>query len=488
MALGVDVGQLLVQCGAVGVGAQGFLEDFLGLQVAAIGQVDIGLGHGVHIARIKLAGRVVHGGAGQLARCAGVHALAAAGAKEGVGCKLAVAKGAFAGGGSGTAALHDAVAAISQQQGQQGSTGQRDGGIFQQRIDEAGLGDRCSGNGCRLGLGWLGWSRCGGSGFCGSRRCGSCRRCGVWCCSRGRSRCGGRIGGSCRGRCLGRCRFRRRRHGRCAGHGHSSCLAASGSRRRCRSTFGGLGGGGDLAQLGHVALQLGRARCLVFRLLLLGQAFVRLHALDGALGQGELVGCCGGRLAVFDLGLDAARCFAVGGGHGCGRRSAGQLAAELVEIAGLGGNDLARFARRGGLGRGFVRHGEHGAGAHAVHIAVDEDLGIGAQHGHQHLVQRNAGRQVGGSDAACRVPGLDADFGCVGWRRGRCGALAGCRGGTALRCWRRAAFLGVACSGLRCSLRWGGGCAARRCGRLGCRGLGCSRHGRRELLQRGRVQ
>src|SRR5256885_4392835 len=34
---------------------------------------------------------------------------------------------------------------------------------------------------------------------------------------------------------------------------------------------------------------------------------------------------------------------------------------------------LARFARRGGLGRGFVRHCEHGTGAHAVHIAVDED-------------------------------------------------------------------------------------------------------------------
>ena len=427
MALGVDVGQLLVQCGAAGIGAQGFLEDFLCLQVAAIGQVDIGLGHGVHIAGIELTGRVVHGGARQLARCAGIHALAATGSKEGIGRELAVAKGAFAGGCGSAAALHDAVATIAQQQGQQGGAGQRDGGIFHQRIDEAGLGDRCDGGGCRLGLRRLGRSGRGGHGFCRGRcRAGSIG-CGVWSSSgggSGRSGCIGRRRRG-RGRCLGRCSFRRCRHGRRARHSHAVCRAAGCRGRCCSSTFGGLGGGGDLAQLGHVALQFGRARCLVVGLLLLGQALVCLHALDGALGQGELVGCCGGGLAVFDLGLDAARCFTIGRCHGRGRRGAGQLAAELVEIPGLGCNDLARLARRGGLCRGLVRHGEHGAGAHAVHIAVDEGLGIGAQHGHQHLVQRNACGQVGGGNAASRVSGLDADLGCFGRRRRCSSALAG---------------------------------------------------------------
>ena len=79
---------------AAGADADGFLEDFLGLQVAPIGEVDIGFCHRVDIAGgIKLARRIHHGRAGD-AGFIGVDALAAAGAKEGVGLQTAFQEGA----------------------------------------------------------------------------------------------------------------------------------------------------------------------------------------------------------------------------------------------------------------------------------------------------------------------------------------------------------------------------------------------------------
>ena len=46
---GVNFYQLGMNGDTRGVGAQGFLQDFLGLQIAAVGQVDIGFGDWVYI-------------------------------------------------------------------------------------------------------------------------------------------------------------------------------------------------------------------------------------------------------------------------------------------------------------------------------------------------------------------------------------------------------------------------------------------------------
>ena len=59
--LGVDLEQLGADRQAVRVAAHRLLEDLLGLQVAAVGEVDVGLGHRVDVAdRVELAQRVAH--------------------------------------------------------------------------------------------------------------------------------------------------------------------------------------------------------------------------------------------------------------------------------------------------------------------------------------------------------------------------------------------------------------------------------------------
>jgi hypothetical protein len=82
VATGQDLEQLGVNGHALRRGPQRFAQDFFGLQVAAVGQVDIGLGHRIDIARrVDLAGRVHH----RAGRLSGVDVLAAAAAKEGIG-------------------------------------------------------------------------------------------------------------------------------------------------------------------------------------------------------------------------------------------------------------------------------------------------------------------------------------------------------------------------------------------------------------------
>ena len=183
------------------------------------------------------------------------------------------------------------------------------------------------------------------------------------------------------------------------------CIASGGSGFPCR-----LGCCGELAQLAHVAFELGFAAGLVIGLLFLCQTLVGRCILVAALGQGQLVGRRRSGLGFFNLCLDAARGFPIGCGYrglGC---IAGQLVAELVEIARLGRHDLAGFTHRDGLGRGFVGNGDHGARAQAVDVAADEGLGIGAQDGNQHLVERDAAGPVGAGKAAGRVAGLDAQL------------------------------------------------------------------------------
>ena len=84
LALGINFHQFGVDRKTRGVAAQRFFEDFLGLQVTAIGQVHVGFGDRIDITTcIELAGRIgqrrsTRGGVG----AGGIHALAATGAKE----------------------------------------------------------------------------------------------------------------------------------------------------------------------------------------------------------------------------------------------------------------------------------------------------------------------------------------------------------------------------------------------------------------------
>ena len=89
-ALGVDLEQLGADREALGIAAHRLLEDLLGLQVATIREVDVGLGDRVDVAdRVELRQRVGH--RRRAARgVAGVDALAAAGAEERVGLQAAL--------------------------------------------------------------------------------------------------------------------------------------------------------------------------------------------------------------------------------------------------------------------------------------------------------------------------------------------------------------------------------------------------------------
>ena len=72
------------------MGAQGLFEDFFCLQVASVGEINIRLGHRVHVSGcIKLAGGVGHGRARNVA-FARIDALSAAGTEEGIGLQTAL--------------------------------------------------------------------------------------------------------------------------------------------------------------------------------------------------------------------------------------------------------------------------------------------------------------------------------------------------------------------------------------------------------------
>lgn len=182
-ALGIDFCELDVDGRALRLGAQGFLEDFLCLHITAIGQVDIGFGDGVYVCTaIELAGRVGHGGGCSIR---GVHVLAAAAGKEGVGVELAVAQaGVLFCSLCCTATLPGAVAQQTQQDGNQCTTG-RNQRVVQQRGLFHRHGRRCWGwaglCSSRLGRGifgrhcWLGFvaagSGCGSSAGIGFNQC-----------------------------------------------------------------------------------------------------------------------------------------------------------------------------------------------------------------------------------------------------------------------------------------------------------------------------
>ncbi len=432
-------------------GAQGFLEDFFGLQVASISQVDVGLGHRVHIAgRIELAGRIHHGrtGGSGLGR---VDALAAAGSEERIGLQAAFEEGAVhlrAG-----LALAHPVQAEAGQQGQQGGCPGQHHRVVAKLVDQP-TGADIGGCRCRSGSGRR--SRCRGRS---GRRCI-------------RSGCDGthRRGS----RHTGRCRHLDARHRRRGRH-----CRGCGSRRCGGSRNGGGCRRGELGQLLDVPVEFSGALLGVLRLAGLGDLVLTAGGCAGGarFGQRELVGRGRCALGVLHLGLHlaagllACRCNRSGGCCAC------QPAAEFVEILALGGDGLARLRLVHGLRGGRRRQVEHAAGLDAVHIAADEGLRIGLEHGHQHLFQRHIGRLVGRCNLAGGVAGSNGDLaataaggsGCRRCRPGRAGRrCGGCRGG------RRGRHRS------RCARTWAGGRCCRH-GRQGCR---CCRAG----AQVGRVE
>ena len=75
-------------------GTHGFFQNFLGLQVPSVSQVNVGFCDWVYIAgSVELAGRVHQGGAGGTA-FVGINALSTAGTKKGVRLQAAFKKGA----------------------------------------------------------------------------------------------------------------------------------------------------------------------------------------------------------------------------------------------------------------------------------------------------------------------------------------------------------------------------------------------------------
>ena len=94
-----------------------------------------------------------------------------------------------------------------------------------------------------------------------------------------------------------------------------------------------------------------------------------------------------------------------------GRRGiGGQFFAEVAKVAALCDHSLCGLRRSNGLrllGRGHIHHGTR---FDAVDVAVDKGLGVGAQQGHQHLIERDRGWLGGHGDLAGGIAALDGDL------------------------------------------------------------------------------
>ena len=383
--------------------------------------------------------------------------LATAGAEEGVGLKPAFQEGAVD--VARFLALARAVDAQARQQRNQRHRARGDERVVHEAFHQARLSHwsgrrdgrgRCS----RLG-------RFGGSGCWLRSRCG--RRCG----GRGyrfSGRCSTRQGWGCGCRgCRCRCRGRSWRRGGCGNAGRS------GDPVQIADVLG------ELRDPGGLVLGLAVTRGLVLGL-----------ALHRTLGQREFVRRRGGRALVLDLGLHPAAGAAFWRGRLQGRCRGCQLGTEGVEVLALRNDRLRCLGARHGAGLVRIRNVEHGTGLDAVHITVDESIGIGAQQRDQHLVQRNTGGFVGRGDAPRCVAGLDGDLlRTRAW--GRCRHRSGRR--RERRCGARRSRWSDRCSGRRGrrhsrrGASWCGVCRAWRGGYLGCgRGTG------RRVAQRRRIE
>ena len=483
--LGIDLEQLGADRRALGRAAHRFLEDLLGLKIAPVGQVHIGLGHRIDVAdRIELAERIAHRRR-RAAGIAGIDALATARAEERIGLQPTFEERGLA--TVASSALREAIDSQSAQQRHDGSAGRKQQRVLFHPRHDAG-GRRYYGGHRRCAYG-----RSSGHGGC---RCGTHRRrgwrsCGRRGCGRRRaSRCGSRHCG-CRGRYGCRCGCRRRwrggwwRHrrrgneGRCDGRRCRGCRA---SHRRTAS----VRGRGDARQRLDVAVEFGQSAVGSRLFTILRDAvFGTARRGDAATAERELVGRRGRAGApVVDLGFDLAAGLTRSAVGAHRRNDASQALAVSAEVRALGLDDLARLGRRRGI-RGFgIRHRQHRAGAQPVHVVVDEGGRIAAKQGDQHLVERYPGTLRARCDARQAVARADAVFVDTrgGWARRS-------RGRSARLCRRTGCGCGATLDDTRCRCgRCLHGCRGHR-GRGDARGHGrCGRHGFGRARHRRRVE
>ena len=408
LALGIDFQQFEPRCQTVGVGLDGLLEDFFSLQIAAVGQIHIGLGDRINVIGVELAG----GEGGAHIAIARIDALATRAAKKAVGHTHAT--------------IEDRHVALrlcrllalrqpgeQQQQNHQSAAHRQQQGVGKQTAEEAPLLDWGGLDDLR-GHRLRHWR--GRRGGCGSRsghrrrrRLGS--RCGM----RRRSGCDG----SGRAGCLGRFR-------RCRGSNHwrgHGALHRYGQRRGSLTCHGGHGcrgyGGlrfgrcdglrllGQRAELVDIFLQLLDLLFVERFLLLVGDLLGLLRASHLGLAQFELafsLRACGSRLLY--LGLDFARHLALRLRLGLPAHFR-QTTAVGVETLALSQNETARFGLRNGLRLFGSRHLQHAARLHQIDVSVDEGRLVGAVNGREHLVERDGlhARRIG--DFAQGVAPLD---------------------------------------------------------------------------------
>ena len=406
-ALRVDFQQLAVDGDALRVGPHRFLEDFLGLQIASVGQVDVRFRDRVDVASsIELARRIHHrrsGGAGLV----GIDPLTAASSEEGVRLQPAFQERAVNLRGLFSAAR--SVKAGTQQQRDQAAGRSRNDRVRQHVVDQGRFnrcgGDRRTDGRCRRrGNNWGGSCGCDRGDDGAGRDCSNNRlrgrasrrqrRCGCQRSSGGRGRRRGWGGCGSRGR-RRRGSGSRRRRGRWTRCG-SSCADRNGSARpRCAccapgstwSSGRGTRCGPEFVQVRDVLVELGNPGGGFPGGTLPGNPLFIGLGLDASLGQGELVGRRGGGLLFLHGGLDPATGLPLGVVDPAGGHALGQFAPELVEVPALRHHCLAGFASGNRACLFCARHFQHSPGFEAVDVAAREPIRIGAQHGDQHLVK-----------------------------------------------------------------------------------------------------
>ncbi len=438
--LGIDLQQLGANREALGVAAHRLLENLLGLQIAAVGEIDVGFGHRIDVAdRIELRQRVRHRrrAAAGIAR---VDALAATGAEERVGLQAALEERRFA--AVLLRALREAIDTEARQQDRESAETEVER-FAQQGVEQAGRGLRLGrrarrracrhhGAGSRRGHSWRGTARGAGRGHDGRRSADDGRhrgrdgRSG----SRGREdrrdhrrrddrgrRCRLRHGCGCKRRCgrRGSCHHDRRRRCRRTSPGHGRRHRGGSRCRRCRAL--------DLLQVVQVLVQLGDpgigglTLALLRNLVFGNRRWRTLGRRSGTLAQGQLVRRWrGGRLAIFHRGLDLAGCLA-SAGLGLGRQGrAGETLPIGAEVGALRHDRLARLGGADGLRRLGGRNREDDARFQAIHVLAHERARIGAEQRHQHLVERDTFALRARGDLREGVAGMNLNLVRVGAR------------------------------------------------------------------------
>ncbi len=403
LAVGVDFHQLEADGLAFRMLLERLAQDFLGLHVAAVSDVDIGLRDRIDFIALVAAADAEIGPEHAVLRR--IDALAAGCAEQRIGPghhraflrQQAVLEAVCLFGLLLAPAIHRQAA----QQRHRCAAQAQYHRIAQQRREERLIFDRrLRRHHHRRLLGHGDGSRSSRNrrGRGGNRRRRTCR-CRRSRCGRGRLRRRGS-----RSRCRRGLRRRSRsRWCRCVGR----CHCRRGRRRRGargRLAVGRLGELGILhfdqaLHLGEVLLQLRHARLHFLERAFLGNQLLVACGGRGAdlagtlrLGQAQFVALAGGRRGlILHAGRHAAALLPgrIGIRRGIGLGCGGQAAAVAGKAGSLRDHLAACLARRHLLRVGCRRDRQHGTGAQAVDIAADECFRIVAVQREQHLVQRH---------------------------------------------------------------------------------------------------